>query len=46
MVKFHNTIPHDARQAYKNCLLSWDVSSETEIEKRKGEAFLKKEEVV
>ncbi len=42
MVEFHNTIPHDARQAYKNCLLSWDVSSENDADKRKkGEAFFK-----
>ena len=43
MVRFFNTIPHDAKQAYKNCLESWEKSTVPEEEKiRLGTEFYEK----
>ncbi len=43
MIKFEDTIPHDTKQTFKNCLDSWDKSTRTEEEKKKlGIGFYEK----
>lgn len=43
MVKYYNTIPHDAKVMYNCCLESWNKSARTEKEKIKiGESFYEK----
>ncbi len=43
MIKFKNTIPHDAKVAYQNCLDSWNASPKPESEKKEiGSSFYEK----